>query len=57
MNIYYSPNRLFGISNQVGCDGRDERCMKYFGRKKLKGRDHLKDIDIDGRVLQYISSK
>jgi hypothetical protein len=29
---------------------RDERYVQNFGRKNLKGRDHLKDIGVDGKV-------
>jgi hypothetical protein len=32
--------------------GRDEKCIKNFGLKK--GRDHLEDLDLDGRILEWI---
>jgi hypothetical protein len=34
---------------------RDEKCVINFGRKTLKGRDHPKDICVDGRrILKWI---
>jgi hypothetical protein len=37
---------------------RDEKCILYFGWKKLKGRAHLKDIGIHCKIiLEWISGK
>jgi hypothetical protein len=30
---------------------QDEKCMQNFG---VKGIDHLKDVDTDGRILKLI---
>jgi hypothetical protein len=30
---------------------RDEKCVHYFGRKSLNGRDHSEDLGIDGRII------
>jgi hypothetical protein len=29
----------------------DQKCIQHFGQRKLKGRDHLGDQDIDGRII------
>jgi hypothetical protein len=33
--------------------GRDEKCIQNFVRN-LKGRDHLEDLDIDGRITSEL---
>jgi hypothetical protein len=30
---------------------RDAKCIQNFGQKKLKGRDHLDDLGIDGKII------
>jgi hypothetical protein len=29
----------------------DGKCVKYFGHKNLKGRDHSEDLGVDGRII------
>jgi hypothetical protein len=31
--------------------GGDEKCVKNFGLESLKGRDHLEDLGIDGKII------
>jgi hypothetical protein len=31
--------------------GRDEKCIQNFGRKNLKGREYLEDLDVNGKVI------
>jgi len=36
----------------------DEKCIQYFGWKKVKGRVHLEDLGVDGRIiLEWILGK
>jgi hypothetical protein len=35
----------------------DDKCIQNFGRKRLKGRDHLEDLDADGSLLEWILEK
>jgi hypothetical protein len=29
----------------------DEKCVQNFGQKNLKGRDNLKDLEVDGKII------
>jgi hypothetical protein len=31
--------------------GTDENCAPNSGQKNLKGRDHLEELDVDGRII------
>jgi len=38
--------------------GRDEKCIRNFGQKNLKGRDNMEDLGVDGKIiLQWILGK
>jgi hypothetical protein len=32
-------------------NGRDEKCVQKFWSENLKGRDHLEDLGVDGRII------
>jgi hypothetical protein len=47
--------------NEIGgacrTDGRDEKCLQYFGWK-TEGRDYSEHLDVDGRIiLEWILGK
>jgi hypothetical protein len=35
----------------------EEKCMQGFGGGNLKERDYMEDLDIDGRILNWIVKK
>jgi hypothetical protein len=34
--------------------GGNKKCKQNFGWKNLKGRDHSEDLNVDGRILEWI---
>jgi hypothetical protein len=39
------------MSGECRMDGRDEKCIQYFGWKCLKERDHLEELGVDVKVI------
>jgi hypothetical protein len=39
------------MGGTCGTCGGEEKCLQRFGREKVKERDHLKEIDVDERML------
>jgi hypothetical protein len=38
-------------------NARDETRVLNFGRKNLKGEDHLEDLGVDGRIILQLNLK
>jgi len=59
-NLYASPNiiRVIKLGGACCMQGTDEEWVHNFGRKNLKGRDLLENVDVDGRIiLEWILEK
>jgi hypothetical protein len=39
------------MGGACGFYGRQERCVRDFGGKKLMDTDHLEDTGVDGRII------
>jgi hypothetical protein len=56
-NLYASPNiirviKSRGMKWEAGSvHGRDEKCIQDCGLENMKGRDHLEDLGIDGKII------
>jgi hypothetical protein len=37
--------------------GRDEECIQSFGQKNLKRGNNLENMDMDGKILEWILGK
>jgi hypothetical protein len=55
--LYYATNivrvkesKSMSWTGHVACMG-DEKCTKEFYSENLKGRDHLKDQGVNGKVI------
>jgi hypothetical protein len=40
------------ISGACSTRGGDEKCIQYFGFENLNGRDHSKDVGVDGEIIR-----
>jgi hypothetical protein len=43
-------SRRIRLAGHVACIG-EMRCIQNFGRKNLKGKSHLRDLGVDGRII------
>jgi hypothetical protein len=39
------------MGGACGKCGGERRCIQGFGEENQRGRNHLKDIDLDGRII------
>jgi hypothetical protein len=56
INTFFAQqNTITVIKSKMGgtCSthGRDTKCEQNFGREKSNGKDHPKDLGIDGKII------
>jgi hypothetical protein len=49
--IRVSKSRRMRWVGACNMHGRDKKCMQHFDHKNLKGRDHMEDLGINGRII------